>query len=267
MLFVSLPLAAALITFIVLDVLYFSFIFVYRLLLKVVYFLLTYMLLRLGANVTALIIAKNGIWWGLAFAYNFLSTWPILFLVFLTCCFLFTTHETPIYDEDDKAVYLIDENRATRIFRLKCLFMAVSFTAVILIVVGAAIIAGHPLEDLHNHSLWTASKGIRIAGNLVFLFIVVCILAVTVGRYPVYRDTPYAFSFMTTMVCCLLLIISLVHNILAVVVTRIDYYNPASIKLFVKYEYPMLVAMEWVVAVLALYLYCCIKAEEYITVD
>lgn len=267
MLFVSTPLAAALITFIILDVFYFSFIFVYRLLLKVVYFLLSYMLLRLGANVTALIIAKNGIWWGLAFAYNFLSTWPILFLVFLTCCFLFQTHETPIYDEDDKAVYLIDEKRASRIFILKGLFMAVLFSAVILMVVGAGIIAGHPLEDLQNHSKWTASQGLRIAGNLVWLLVVACILGVTICRYPVYRDTPYAVSFMTTMLCCVLLVVLLIHNILAVVVAPIDYYNPASIRSFVQYEYPMLVTTEYIVAVLALYLYCCIKAEEYITVD
>lgn len=258
--FVHGNLAAAAITFIVLQGLFLAFVFFTREVTKIVYFLCSYTVLRMFSQAVALVIAKNGVAWWLAMVYTMFSTAPIVFLIFSLMCFLFSTHEQSVHAEDSKLAYFVDEKLQGRILALKCFFMTMALIAITLILTGLGIVAQVPVSEVLALRQWGYSEGIRTAGSCIFLFLTLVVMLITIARFNAYRDTYLAFSFLLTVICGCLVIILLIHQILQIWVPRMNIY--AGVGLFVRYQYCMLEAMEFLCSILASYSYCCMGGDD-----
>lgn len=258
--YVHANLAAAAITFIVLQGIFLAFVFFTREVTKIVYFLCSYTVLRMFSQAIALVIAKNGVAWWLAMVYTIFSTWPIVFLIFSLMCFLFATHESSIHNGDNKLAYFVDEKLQGRILALKTFFMLTALIAITLTITGLAIVAQVPVNEVLSLRQWGYAEGIRTAGSCIFLLLALMVMTITIARFNAYRDTYLAFSFLLTVICGTLVIISLIHQILQVWVPRMNIY--AGVGSFVRYQYCMGEAMEFLCSILASYSYCCMGGDN-----
>ncbi|CAN3364713.1 hypothetical protein DICA1_F33034 [Diutina catenulata] len=260
--FILTGLAAAAITFIVLETFFFGFVFFTKEVTRIVYFLVIYTTLRLGSQCIALVIAKDGLKSWSAFAYTFLSTWPIAFLIFSSSCFVLSTFENPLYGRETSQVYVVHKRRMYKYLGIKGIIMLYASFGIACHVVGTALIIHIPLDEVLQSSRWITARKLRTAGNAVYMAHEIAVCIVAAFRFRKYRGTTLAFSFVSTLMCCVLVTISLIHGWMQLYIDKMNlYYDVHS---FVKYEYCIAMMPEFLCSILASYSYCCMDRTEVI---